>query len=267
MRHLNTTQLSKYTTGQTYEFIAAARKRFEETIDPEKLTQNELIEKNMLFAISVAKQYFKYLTTYNYYSIDESDLIQEAYLGLCEAAPLFDESKGNKFISFAVIYIRNRIILALNEYKFVRVPVNVNTDLGKIHKFVNQFISKYELFPSYDDVLVGTGCQELSVKSYFNRIEMTSYDKPLFSDVTFEDSYDGGIKNNVEEIEYNKHKVSSILAMLPKDESTVFKLRFIESKSLSEIAFAINRTEDTVKRKLLDGMKRIKKLLNIKVGT
>lgn len=262
MRRIDTTQLSKYTTEQTYEFVAKARKKCAKIVDVEQSDHTHLIEQNMLFAISVAKQYFKYLSVNRYVSIDESDLIQEAYLGLCEAAPLFDENRGVKFISFAVIYIRNRIILALNEYRFVRVPANINSDFSKIDKFVNQFICKYECFPSFEEIISGTLCQELSVKAYLNRIDLISYDKPLFSDITYEETYDGSIIDNTEEIEYTKSKISSILSILPKDEATVVNLHFIELKSVSDIACVINRSEDTVKRKLKDGMKRLKKSLN-----
>lgn len=255
MRSIQTTQLSKYTSNETYEFIVKARERSSQIVDTVKLSQDHLIEKNMLFAISVAKQYFKYLSKYS--SISEADIIQEAYFGLCEAAPLYDKNRNIKFISFAVQFIRNRIIVSLNEYKFIRVPVNINGDLSRINKFVDKFILKEERFPSYEEILEGTNCPELSVKSYFSQAVMTSYDKPVFDDLTLDDTLDGGITFDTESTEYNKSKVTALLNNIPPDEANVIYKKFIELKPVDTIASEIHRSIHTVEHKLRLGMKKL----------
>lgn len=258
MRDLRTTQLSKYTSNETYEFIVRARQRTAQIVDVNKLSQDQLIEQNMLFAISVAKQYFKHLSRYT--SISEADLIQEAYFGLCEAAPIYDKTKNVKFISFAVPYIRNRIIISLNEYKFVRVPANINSDLSKINRFVNKFITKEERFPSYEEILEGVHCPKASVNAYFQQAVMISYDKPVFDDVFLDDTLDGGISIDIETKEYNQNLVKSLLNQIPPDEANVVYKRFIESKPVNIIAEEIKRSICTVEHKLRQAMKKLVKM-------
>ena len=78
-------------------------------------SRNKLVEANLKFVVSVAKQYQGLGLSYE-------DLIEEGNIGLIKAAEKFDETRGFKFISYAVWWIRQSILQALNAYELVRTP-------------------------------------------------------------------------------------------------------------------------------------------------
>jgi len=101
-----------------------------------------LINANLRFVISVAKQYQNL-------GLSLADLINEGNLGLIEAAQRFDETRGFKFISYAVWWIRQAIILALaNQTRIVRLPVNIISHINSIKKLLLELEQKYEREPS-----------------------------------------------------------------------------------------------------------------------
>src|SRR5215211_6923034 len=107
---------------------------------------NILIKANLRFVVSVAKQY-------QFRGLALSDLINEGNLGLIKAAMRFDETKGFKFISFAVWWIRQSIIQALSEQgRMVRLPSN-RVNLGnKVQRAFSQLEQLYEREPSPEEL-------------------------------------------------------------------------------------------------------------------
>jgi len=101
-----------------------------------------LINANLRFVISVAKQYQNL-------GLSLADLINEGNLGLIEAAQRFDETRGFKFISYAVWWIRQGIIYALaKQSRIVRLPLNRISSINKIKKIIAELEQKYEREPS-----------------------------------------------------------------------------------------------------------------------
>ena len=101
-----------------------------------------LINANLRFVISVAKQYQNL-------GLSLADLINEGNLGLIEAAQRFDETRGFKFISYAVWWIRQAIIYALaNQSRIVRLPLNRIRIINKIKKIIADLEQKYEREPT-----------------------------------------------------------------------------------------------------------------------
>lgn len=101
-----------------------------------------LTKSNLRFVVSVAKQYQNQ-------GLSLSDLINEGNLGLIKAAQRFDETRGFKFISYAVWWIRQSILQALAEQsRIVRLPLNKVGSLNKINKAFSQLEQEYEREPS-----------------------------------------------------------------------------------------------------------------------
>ena len=106
----------------------------------------KLTRANLRFVVSVAKQYQNN-------SLSLNDLINEGNLGLVKAAQRFDETRGFKFISYAVWWIRQSIIQALAEQsRLVRLPINKVGSLSKINKAFSELEQKYEREPSPDEL-------------------------------------------------------------------------------------------------------------------
>ena len=110
-------------------------------IDREK-NINKLVKSNLRFVISVAKQY-------QYYGLELMQLIALGNMGLHKAAGMFDETKGFKFISYAVWWIRQCILQGLNnETKTVRVPANQLKNKKKLSEATELFRQKYFCEPT-----------------------------------------------------------------------------------------------------------------------
>lgn len=102
----------------------------------------KLVEANLRFVISVAKHYQNK-------GLALVDLIQEGNLGLIEAARKFDETRGFRFISYAVWWIRQAIIKALSDQcRTIRVPTNQVVCMNKINKVIEQFEQQHGRKPS-----------------------------------------------------------------------------------------------------------------------
>jgi len=120
----------------------------EETILAQKIKMGDqraldkLVQANLRFVVSVAKQY-------QHQGLSLSDLINEGNLGLIKAAQRFDETKGFKFISYAVWWIRQSILQALAEQsRIVRLPLNQVGSLNKINKAFSKLEQEFERPPS-----------------------------------------------------------------------------------------------------------------------
>ena len=107
---------------------------------------DKLVRANLRFVVSVAKQYQNQ-------GLSLPDLINEGNVGLIKAAEKFDETRGFKFISYAVWWIRQSILQALAEQsRIVRLPLNQVGSLNKINKALSQFEQQYERQPSPDEL-------------------------------------------------------------------------------------------------------------------
>ncbi len=107
---------------------------------------NKLIKSNLRFVVSVSKQYQNQGLTL-------PDLINEGNLGLIKAAQRFDETRGFKFISYAVWWIRQSILQALAEQaRIVRLPLNKIGSINKINKTFSDLEQKYEREPTISEL-------------------------------------------------------------------------------------------------------------------
>ena len=106
----------------------------------------KLTKANLRFVVSVAKQYQNQ-------GLSLPDLINEGNLGLIKAAEKFDETRGFKFISYAVWWIRQSILQAIAEQsRIVRLPLNQVGSVNKINRVLNKFEQEHERRPSIDEI-------------------------------------------------------------------------------------------------------------------
>ncbi|MBE9488168.1 MAG: RNA polymerase sigma factor RpoD/SigA [Bacteroidetes bacterium] len=112
----------------------------------DQLALEKLTKANLRFVVSVAKQYQNQ-------GLSLPDLINEGNLGLIRAAEKFDETRGFKFISYAVWWIRQSILQALAEQsRIVRLPLNQVGSLNKINKALARFEQEHERTPSPEEL-------------------------------------------------------------------------------------------------------------------
>ena len=112
----------------------------------DKKALERLTRANLRFVVSVAKQYQNQ-------GLSLPDLINEGNLGLLKAAERFDETRGFKFISYAVWWIRQSILQAISEQsRIVRLPLNQVGSVNKINREINRFEQINERRPSVDEI-------------------------------------------------------------------------------------------------------------------
>ncbi|MCL4116865.1 UNVERIFIED_CONTAM: hypothetical protein GTU68_041358 [Idotea baltica] len=138
---------------------------------------NKLTRSNLRFVVSVAKQYQNQ-------GLSLSDLINEGNLGLMKAGKRFDETKGFKFISYAVWWIRQSILQAIVEYsRLVRLPLNKVGQYNKINEAITYFTQEFEREPSVEELadLLDMTANEITTVLKGN-IRHLSVDAPISDD-------------------------------------------------------------------------------------
>jgi len=142
--------------------------------DGDRKAMEKLIRANLRFVVSVSKQYQNQGLTL-------PDLINEGNIGLIKAAERFDETKGFKFISYAVWWIRQSILQALAEQsRLVRLPLNKIGSMNKVNKAISLLEQKLGRAPTYDEVAQEIGIDPEDVKrSMNNSSRHLSMDAPL----------------------------------------------------------------------------------------
>lgn len=137
----------------------------------------KLTKANLRFVVSVAKQYQNH-------GLSLSDLINEGNVGLMKAAKRFDETKGFKFISYAVWWIRQSILQAIVEYsRIVRLPLNKVGSYNKVNEAYVKFVQQHEREPSHEELaeILGIKVKEVATMLKGNSRHM-SMDAPLSGD-------------------------------------------------------------------------------------
>jgi RNA polymerase primary sigma factor len=152
----------------------------EETILARKIRNGDqdalqkLTKANLRFVVSVAKQYQNQ-------GLPLIDIINEGNVGLIKAAKKFDETRGFKFISYAVWWIRQSILEALSEKsRIIRMPLNQVGVLGKINKVVCKLEQDLERMPTHEEISAALNILECKVSETITAsLKSSSIDAPL----------------------------------------------------------------------------------------
>ncbi|MDR0982047.1 MAG: sigma-70 family RNA polymerase sigma factor [Culturomica sp.] len=230
----------------------------------------KLITSNLRFVFSVAKHY-------EHVGLPFEDLINEGNIGLLKAVETFDESRGFKFITYAVWHIRSNILDAINKYgRIVYVPEKKILQLYNADKYVERFEQLYGYEPDLIDISEHLGVSEQNLKEIFNSFRM-SFSPDDLSD--YSDADNKYIKESLYLAEdYNSISISPdynreslILLLEPFLNSLSFKEREVldmyyglqghEAVGMSAISEKLSMTVEAC-RSIKN--KSIRKLMNLK---
>ncbi|MGQ9797774.1 MAG: sigma-70 family RNA polymerase sigma factor [Ignavibacterium sp.] len=211
-----------------------------------------LIKSNLRFVVSVAKQYQNQ-------GLSLGDLINEGNVGLMKAARRFDETRGFKFISYAVWWIRQSILQALAEQsRIVRLPLNRVGTLNKIGKEYGRLEQEFEREPSPEELAKAL---EMDVEELSDVMLMNG--KPMSMDAPFNQNDENSLHDVLindelpspdEELmnESLKAEIKSALNILNEREKEVLKLYFgidtEQALTLEEIGEKFNLTRERVRQ-------------------
>ena len=230
----------------------------EEVILAKKIKQGDqdalqkLVNANLRFVVSVAKQYQNH-------SLSLNDLINEGNLGLIKAAQRFDETRGFKFISYAVWWIRQSIIQAISEQsRMVRLPINKIGALSKLNKVFAELEQKYEREPTHDELSEG---MDLNVEQIEETLKAAP--KHISMDAPFEEGEHTTFIDVLEDTDSQKTDTfmaytdslridtSRLLSTLTETQREVIKMYFglgEEPKSLEDIGLKLGLTRERIRQ-------------------
>ena len=228
----------------------------------DQLALEKLTKANLRFVVSVAKQYQNR-------GLSLGDLISDGNLGLIKAGQRFDETRGFKFISYAVWWIRQSIMQALAEQsRIVRLPLNRVASLNKISKTFSELEQKYEREPSLDELAevldVSTAEVDGNVKISGRHI---SIDAPFIQgeennlldvlESENEESPDSSLMRNS-----LREEVQRVLSNLTQREADVISLYFglngEHSNTLEELGEKFNLTRERIRQIKAKAIRRLR---------
>ncbi len=217
----------------------------------DKEAKEKLVCSNLRFVVSVAKKY-------QHQGVPLCDLIDEGNIGLMTAADKFDATKGFKFISYAVWWIRQSIMLAIQEHgKTVRLPLNKTGQLNKINKAINQFEHENQRRPTTDELAKLLDEDEDKIKDVLNaQTSVSSIDAPITDD---DSSTLGDVLANENSPQADKGLVldslradiAQFLKNLTPKQRAIIRMSFGldgEEKSLDEIGEEFNLSRERVRQ-------------------
>jgi len=224
---------------------------------------DKMVKANLRFVVSVAKQY-------QHQGLPLTDLINEGNLGLIKAAKKFDETRGFKFISYAVWWIRQAILEALSDKaRVIRIPLNQVGVLGKINKAYSKLEQDLGRAPSEEEIAEELDIPEHKVKETLKTSKNhVSYDAPVGGDD--ENSTMIDLLSNGEDLstdyltidESLKVDIERSLGVLDPKCRDIIKLNYgigySHPKSLDEIGEKYSLTRERVRQIKEKGLRKLR---------
>jgi len=213
---------------------------------------NKLIECNLKFVLTIAKEF-------QYGNVAAEDLINEGNIGLIKAVERFDPTKGFKFISYAVWWVRQSIMQFIYENgSMVRLPINKINIIGKVNKASEVLFKQLDREPTSAELQALTDFSAEDIKSsYLDNSRCFSIDQKVSEDsetelvdiIPGETMEDIDVKLNGESL---KHEINSVLTTLTERESQILNMYFglngSQEFGLKEIGDALNLTNERVRQ-------------------
>ncbi len=231
-----------------------------------------LTKANLRFVVSVAKQY-------QGHGLTLSDLINEGNVGLIKAAKRFDETKGFKFISYAVWWIRQSIMLAIVEHsRLVRLPLNKAGNYAKINKIAGQLEQQYEREPTIEELAEIMHMKESDIQEItMNGTRHMSIDAPMNGN----ESDDSSMADTIADTDKNseadtfmlseslKEEISNVLKVISSREAEVvsafYGINGFAQMNMDEIATKFGLTKERVRQIKERAIRRLRKATTSKL--
>lgn len=242
------TEISRYhpvTAQREVELALRIRKGDEQALE-------ELVNANLRFVVSVAKQY-------QHLGMSLEDMINEGNVGLITAARRFDHTKGFKFISYAVWWIRQSILKAAADHeRTIRLPVSQVARISQINQARTKLTQTLEREPTAEELAEELEISEDKISATLSSSsKLTSLDKPLVEEET---ATLGEMLVNTDAPEADtrviadslRNEIIKSLSVLSKQEREIIELYFglgrMEGMSLNELAIRYNLTVNRVQQ-------------------
>lgn len=218
----------------------------------DKYAEDKLTRSNLRFVVSVAKQYQNQ-------GLSLPDLINEGNLGLIKAAKKFDETRGFKFISYAVWWIRQSIMQAINDQsRIVRLPLNQVTSFSKYQKATVEFEQENERLPTLEEVseLIEIPTEKIA-ETIMSSTRHASFDAPFQSDGesgTLLDVVENKQVHNTDRSLMNESlctEIERVFASLSERESTILRLLYgigMPETSIDDVGDRFGLTRERVRQ-------------------
>lgn len=233
--------------------------------------RERLVLSNLRFVVSVAKQYQNHGLTLG-------DLINEGNMGLIKAAECFDETKGFKFISYAVWWIRQSILQAIAENaRLIRLPLNKISTINKVNRYFTELEQEYQREPTVEEIAEKMDITPTEVKENMKIANRpVSMDAPLTTDEESINLYDVYISSDEEaqgpEAILNrdslKKDIERSFQILSDREATILSMCYglggYSSMSLEEIGTKLGLTSERVRQVKTKAIKKLKEVKNNK---
>ncbi len=218
----------------------------------DQIALNKLVNANLRFVVSAAKQY-------QGSGLRLSDLINEGNIGLVKAAKRFDETRGFKFISYAVWWIRQSILQAMSQQsRMIRLPLNKIGLISKIKKVYSSLEQTFQRPPSAIEI-----ARELDISTAQVKLAMKNSGKHLSMDAPFQEGESSNLYNVLASKDAPspdatmmkdslRTDINQALKVLPNRESEIVRLYYgiggQTPKSLSEIGELFDITRERVRQ-------------------
>ena len=194
-----------------------------------------LTKANLRFVVSVAKQYQNQ-------GLSLPDLINEGNLGLIKAAEKFDETRGFKFISYAVWWIRQSILQAIAEQsRIVRLPLNQVGSVNKINKVLNKFEQEHERRPSVEEISESLDIPEEKVDE-----AISANSRHVSVDAPFVDGEDNSLLDVLVNDDAPMADRSLVMESLKAEINNALKTLSERERNVIEAFYGINQPELTL---------------------
>ena len=228
--------------------------------------RDKLIKCNLKFAHMIAIKYSNI-------GLPLPDLVQQAIIGLITAIDLYNPNRGTRLTTYSVFWIKQSILRYIEEQiRLIRLPNHINAAITKIKNIRENFYSKYNIFPTDDEIATLTGFSIANVK-YFTSLEYS-----IFSlDASLGDESDGTLLDTIKdntlisptkslENQEQKEVLYELLEHLSPREKRVITLRFglisEQTHNLDECGKILNLTPERVRQIESIALNKIRKMKN-----